>query len=114
KMHQEMGMPRTGGNGQCRGTSPNGLGGVINYNAMGVGLMEGFAVASTDTGHEGGDTAWMQAPDKVTDFAGRAMHETTVAGKAFATDYYGTAPKYAYMIECGGGSAAALHEVQQY
>ena len=58
------------------------LGGIINYNAMGVGLTDGFAVASTDTGHEGGDTAWMQMPDKVTDFAGRAMHETTVAGKA--------------------------------
>jgi hypothetical protein len=47
-----------------------------------VNLISGFAVASTDTGHERGDTAWMQLPDKVTDFAGRAMHETTVAGKA--------------------------------
>ena len=81
---------------------------------MGVGLTDGFAVASTDTGHQGGDTAWMQVPDKVTDFAGRAMHETTVVGKALATAYYGTAPKYSYMIECGGGSAAALHEVQKY
>ena len=81
-IHMEMWMPITGWNGHFRGTSPNGLGGVINYNAMGVGLTDGFAVASTDTGHQGGDTAWMQVPDKVTDFAGRAMHETTVAGKA--------------------------------
>jgi feruloyl esterase len=110
----ELWMPITGWNGHFRGTSPNGLGGIINYNAMGVGLTDGFAVASTDTGHEGGDTSWMQVPDKVTDFAGRAMHETTVAGKALATAYYGTAPKYSYMIECGGGSAAALHEVQKY
>ena len=107
-------MPIAGWNGHFRGTSPNGLGGVINYNAMGVGLTDGFAVASTDTGHQGGDTAWMQVPDKVTDFAGRAMHETTVVGKALTTAYYGTAPKYSYMIECGGGSAAALHEVQKY
>src|SRR5436305_11604520 len=42
------------------------------------------------------------------------MHETTVAGKALATAYYGTAPQYSYMLECGGGSAAALHEVQKY
>lgn len=110
----EMWLPIAGWNGNFRGTSPNGLGGVINYNAMGVGLLDGFAVASTDTGHVGGDTAWMQVPDKITDFAGRAMHETTVAGKAIATAYYGTAPKYAYMIECGGGSAAALHEVQKF
>jgi feruloyl esterase len=113
-IHLEMWMPITGWNGHFRGTSPNGLGGVINYNAMSVGLTDGFAVASTDTGHQGGDTAWMQVPDKVTDFAGRAMHETTVVGKALTAAYYGFAPTYSYMIECGGGSAAALHEVQKY
>ena len=110
----ELWLPLTGWNGHFRGASPNGLGGIINYNAMGVGLTDGFAVASTDTGHQGGDTAWMQTPDKVTDFAGRAMHETTIAGKAITSAYYSTAPKYSYMIECGGGSAAALHEVQKY
>ncbi len=113
-IRMEMWMPLTGWNGHFRGTSPNGLGGVINYNAMGVGLSDGFAVASTDTGHQGGDTAWMQNPEKVTDFAGRAMHETTVVGKALTAAYYRSAPKYSYMIECGGGSAAALHEVQKY
>src|SRR5688572_13590188 len=113
-IRMELWMPIAGWNGSFRGTSPNGLGGVINYNAMAVGLTDGFAVASTDTGHQGGDTAWMQVPDKLTDFAGRAMHETTVAGKALATAYYGAAPRYSYMIECGGGSAAALHEVQKY
>ena len=100
-------MPIAGWNGRFRGTSPNGLGGVINYNAMGVGLSDGFAIASTDTGHQGGDTAWMQVPDKVTDFAGRAMHETTVVGKALTAAYYGSAPTYSYMIECGGGICTA-------
>jgi feruloyl esterase len=113
-IHMELWLPIAGWNGRFRGTSPNGLGGVVNYNAMGVGLTDGFAVASTDTGHQGGDTAWMQVPDKVTDFAGRAMHETTLAGKALTAAYYGAAPTYSYMIECGGGSAAALHEVQKY
>ena len=113
-IRMELWLPIAGWNGNFRGTSPNGLGGVINYNAMGVGLTDGFAVASTDTGHQGGDTAWMKVPDKVTDFAGRAMHETTVAGKALTNAYYSAAPKFAFMIECGGGSAAALHEVQKY
>ena len=110
----EAWLPIAGWNGRFRGTSPNGLGGVINYNAMAVAISDGFAVASTDTGHQGGDTAWMQVPEKVTDFAGRAMHETTVAGKALTLAYYGSAPKFSYMLECGGGSAAALHEVQKY
>jgi len=113
-IRMEMWMPIAGWNANFRGTSPNGLGGVLNYNAMAVGLMDGFAIAGTDTGHRGGDTAWMRDPERITDFAGRAMHETTVVGKALASAYYGTAPKYAYMIECGGGSAAALHEVQKY
>jgi feruloyl esterase len=110
----EIWLPVAGWNGHFRGTSPNGLGGVVNYNAMGVGVADGFAVASTDTGHQGGDTAWMQDAEKIGDFAGRAMHETTAAGKALATAYYGAAPRYSYMIECGGGSAAALHEVQKF
>jgi Tannase and feruloyl esterase len=113
-IRMELWMPIAGWNGHFRGTSPNGLGGVLNYNAMAVGLTDGFAVASTDTGHQGGDMAWMRDPDKLTDFAGRAMHETTAAAKTLATSYYGTAPTYSYMIECGGGSAAALHEVQKY
>lgn len=113
-VRMEVWLPIAGWNGHFRGTSPNGLGGVLNYNAMGVGLTDGFAVASTDTGHQGGDTAWMRDPERITDFAGRAMHETTVAGKAMTSAYYGTAPTYSYMIECGGGSAAALHEVQKY
>jgi len=113
-IRMEMWMPIAGWNGNFRGTSPNGLGGVLNYNAMGVGLADGFAIASTDTGHQGGDTAWMRDSGRITDFAGRAMHETTVTGKALASAYYGIPAKYSYMIECGGGSAAALHEVQKY
>ena len=113
-IRMELWLPIAGWNGNFRGTSPNGLGGVINYNAMGVGLTDGFAIASMDGGHQGGDTKWMQVPEKVTDFAGRAMHEATVAGKALTNAYYGAAAKFSYMIECGGGSAAALHEVQKY
>jgi feruloyl esterase len=113
-IRMELWMPTAGWNGNFRGTSPNGLGGVLNYNAMGVGLTDGFAVASTDTGHRGGDTDWMRDPEKITDFAGRAMHETTIVGKALTAAYYARSPSYSYMIECGGGSAAALHEVQKY
>ena len=74
-IRMEMWMPIAAWNGNFRGTSPNGLGGVINYNAMGVGLTDGFAVAGTDTGHQGGDTAWMQTPDKVTDWPGHARDD---------------------------------------
>ncbi len=113
-IRMELWLPAAAWNGHFRGTSPNGLGGSINYTAMGVGLRDGFAVASTDTGHVGGSTAWMLNPEKVTDFAGRAMHETTVVGKALAAAYFGTSPRFSYMIECGGGTNAAMHELQKY
>jgi len=117
-IHMEAWLPVTGWNGHFRGTSPNGLGGNINYTAMSVGLTDGFAVVSMDTGHQGAsqgnDIAWMLNPEKITDFAGRAMHEATVAGKALTTAYYGNSAKYSYMIECGGGTNAAMHELQKY
>ena len=99
-IRMEMWLPIAGWNGNFRGTSPNGLGGVLNYNAMGVGVTDGFAIASTDTGHQGGDTAWMRDPEKLTDFAGRAMHETTVVGKALASEHGGIAAR-ATRVGCG-------------
>ena len=47
----EVWLPLSGWNSHFRGTSPNGLGGVINYNAMGVGvgmLWTGFTKPAWD------------------------------------------------------------------
>ena len=44
----------------------------------------------------------------------RHARDDRCRAKRSTAAYYGTAPKYSYMIECGGGSAAALHEVQKY
>ena len=44
-IRMELWLPMAGWNGHFRGTSPNGLGGVINYNAMGVAVTDGFAVS---------------------------------------------------------------------
>jgi len=43
-IRMEVWLPLSGWNSQFRGTSPDGLGGVINYNAMSVGVTDGFAV----------------------------------------------------------------------
>jgi feruloyl esterase len=51
-IRMEMWLPFAGWNGHFRGTSPNGLGGLLNYHAMRVGLTDGFAVVITDTGHQ--------------------------------------------------------------
>jgi feruloyl esterase len=50
---------------------------------MAVALRPGYAVASTDTGHEGngGDASFdFGHPEKLVDFAERSVHEMTVLG----------------------------------
>jgi feruloyl esterase len=113
EIHVEMWMPASGWNGHFRGARPNGLGGVINYNAMGVGLNDGFAVVSTDT--TSGRRHCVDADSGQGQRLRRPRHaRDDRCRKALTAAYYGSAPKYSYMIECGGGSAAALHEVQKY
>ncbi|MEQ1910616.1 MAG: tannase/feruloyl esterase family alpha/beta hydrolase [Vicinamibacterales bacterium] len=110
----EVWLPLSGWNGSFRGTSPNGTGGNPNYTAIANALRDGFAAVSMDTGHRAGDATWMRDPEKLRDFGGRAIHETTVLGKALTATLYGSGPKFSYMLECGGGSTAALAEVQRY
>ena len=110
----EVWLPLAGWNGNFRGTSPNGTGGNIAYASMANALRDGYAVASSDTGHRAGDTTWMRDAEKLTDFGHRAMHETTVAGKALTSAFYGRRPRFLYMTECGGGSTAAMSAVQQH
>ena len=110
----EVWLPMTAWNGMFRGTSPNGTGGNQAYGPLANAIRDGYVGASMDTGHRGGDATWMRDPQKLTDFGGRAMHETTVLGKALTQALYGGGPRFSYMLECGGGTTAAMHEVQRY
>ena len=40
----------------------------------------------------GSEQSWAGHPEKMIDFAYRAMHVSTVAAKAIVRDYYGQAP----------------------
>jgi hypothetical protein len=64
---------------------------------MASALQEGYATASTDTGHKGGNAAFaIGHPEKVVDFAYRAVHEMTVTSKALIAAFYGRAPRLSY------------------
>ena len=68
-----------------------GFSGAIFYFAMAEPLMRGYAVVSTDTGHEGGlaDASFAVGhPEKLVDFAWRAVHETTLKSKAIVAAQY--------------------------
>ncbi len=72
-----------------------GLAGTIAYNAMLTPLARGYATASTDTGHVADtDGHWAEGGhmERVIDFAHRAVHVTTQAGKAI-TKAHSAAPR---------------------
>ena len=53
-------------------------------------------------------------PEKLTDFAYRAVHEMTVAAKAIAAGYYGQAAKHSYFNGCSTGGRQAIAEAQRF
>src|SRR5206468_3573687 len=75
----------------------------------------GYAGAGTDTGHVGGNADFVAGhPEKLIDFAYRAIHEMTVAAKALAAARYDARPARAYFNSCSTGGRQALIEAQRY
>jgi hypothetical protein len=113
----EVWMPASGWNGKFRGQGNGGFAGQIDYRVLGLAVVQGYASAATDTGHaaEGTDATWaLGHPEKIIDFAYRAIHEMTVIGKATVKAFYGDAPQRAYFSNCSNGGRQALMEAQRY
>jgi hypothetical protein len=109
--------PAEAWNGKFEGVGNGGLGGPISYVAMTPGLMRGYAVAATDTGHDGSAPAGSFAlghPEKVIDYGYRSTHLMGLAGKAVAAAYYGRAAKYAYFQGCSQGGQEAMMEAERF
>ncbi len=73
-----------------------------------------LALASTDMGHQGNDTAWGDNQQQREDFAFRGVHATTLAAKALIRAFYGQPQKYAYFAGCSDGGREALIAAQRY
>ena len=110
----EVWMPENW-NGKIEVVGNGGWAGVISYAAMAQAVKEGYAAASTDTGHEGGNGMFaLGHPEKIVDFGYRAVHNTVVTSKAIVAAYYGKGPKYSYWNGCSTGGRQALVEVTRY
>lgn len=102
-------------NGALQSVGNGAWAGTISYAAMATALGAGFAAASTDTGHTVNNVNFVvDHPEKVTDFAYRAVHEMTVAAKNIAQSYYGQAPRHSYFNGCSTGGRQALEEAQKF
>jgi feruloyl esterase len=102
-------------NGKLLMEGGGGLGGSINTEGMTHAVREGYASASTDTGHTGSSGRFaLGHPDKITDFAYRAVHETAVEAKALIAAYYGRGPRLSYWEGCSTGGRQGLMSAQRY
>jgi feruloyl esterase len=111
----ELWLPLSAWNGKFMVVGNGGWNGSVPLPAMAEPLRRGYAVAGTDTGHEGGrGTFAFGHPEKLTDFAYRAVHETVVKGKALAAAFYGGQPRYSYWNGCSSGGKQGLKAVQQF
>jgi feruloyl esterase len=114
EIDMEVWMPETW-NGKFQFVGGGGWAGVISYSAMATALQEGYATASTDTGHKGGNANFaIGHPEKVVDFAYRAVHESTVKAKAIMTTFYDRGPRLSYWNGCSTGGRQGLMEAQRY
>lgn len=111
----EIWMPATGWNGKFRGVGNGGFAGSISYQGLALSVMQGYATASTDTGHSTEGAEWaLGHPEKIIDYGFRAVHEMTVDAKAVVKSFYGDTPKRSYFASCSNGGRQALMEAQRF
>jgi len=122
----EVWLPLKGWNGKLESVGNGGYAGFISYATPSTfpvfpslmsALQQGYATASTDTGHSGGlaDASFaLGHPEKVTDWGYRAVHEMTLKAKAIIAAFYGKSAHYSYFNGCSTGGRQALKEAQRY
>jgi hypothetical protein len=111
----EVWLPSANWNGKFHGIGNGGFAGSISYTGLAGALARGYATASTDTGHSGGDASWaLGHPEKIVDYGYRAIHEMTEKAKLVIKAFYGDSPKRSYFASCSNGGRQALMEAQRY
>jgi feruloyl esterase len=110
-------LPSTTWNSRYLTVGNGGFAGGINWIDMGAAIRYGFAVASTDLGHNSSmlDITWaLREPEKQLDFGFRATHGTTVIAKKLAETFYASKIQYSYYSGCSTGGRQGLKNAQLY
>ncbi|WP_158747935.1 tannase/feruloyl esterase family alpha/beta hydrolase [Acidobacterium sp. S8] len=111
----EVWLPAKGWNGRFRGLGNGGFAGYIAYSGLAAAVTQGYAAASTDTGHSTEGAQWaLGHPEKVIDYGYRAVHLMTEDSKTITKAFYGDAPKRSYFASCSNGGRQALMEAQRF
>jgi feruloyl esterase len=114
-IEMEIWMPVENWNGKFLAVGNGGWAGSISFAAMAGGLVRGYATASNDTGHTGGNGDFAFGhPEKLVDFAYRAMHEMTVQSRTLISRFYDRGPRLSYYEGCSTGGRQGLMAAQRY
>ena len=108
----EVTMPVENWNGRMMfSTVGGGAGSIGDITSL---LARGFAMASTDTGHEGMSFDYAYQPEALLDYAYRGVHLATQFAKAAIESYYDREIDYSYLKGCSNGGRAALLEATRF
>lgn len=109
----EVTMPVADWNGRMMFSGVGGSAGTIGDTQS--LLAQGFAMASTDTGHEARHgNAFYEQPEALLDYAYRGVHLATQAAKRVVQRFYGRDIDYAYFNGCSNGGRAGLMEAFRF
>ncbi|MGD8339604.1 MAG: tannase/feruloyl esterase family alpha/beta hydrolase [Gammaproteobacteria bacterium] len=101
-------------NGKFLAIGGGGTAGNISYTRMAPMLNQGYATASTDTGHSSRDWEWMSDDGLLRDFAYRAIYEMTAKSNAIVSNFYARPASYRYFNGCSLGGRQGLVEAQRF
>lgn len=82
-----------------------------------LALQRGFAIASTNTGHDAASeplATFAANRQKLIDFAFRSVHTTAETAKALIRTYYGEVQSHAYFDGCSTGGRQGLTSAQRF
>jgi feruloyl esterase len=115
--------PASTWNGKFQAEGSGGSAGAISPSPMLTALKAGYATMSTDNGHitdpnaanGGSEQRWaLGHPEKMVDFAYRALHVSTVAAKNLVQRFYGKKASESYFVGCSQGGHHALMEATRF
>ena len=102
-------------NGKLLATGNGGYSSALSLPEMADGLQRGYAVAGSDTGHQGDSLEFgVGHEERIRDWAYRSTHALALQAKALVTAFYGKAATHAYFAGCSTGGQQALSEAQRF
>jgi feruloyl esterase len=118
-INMELWMPIENWNGKLLATGNGGWAGAIQgYGDMQVALRRGYATVATDGGHSSADGPMgmfaLGHPEKLVDFAHRAVHDMAVKSKRVIAAFYDQPLQYSYFKGCSTGGRQAVMAAQRY